>query len=193
MLKVSGVHTFYGAIEALKGVDIEIGAGEIERHLDLTRFAALDQRAVEGARHARFAAMAEVQPVSFLQALRRPRERAPAIRRKALDQHQRHVGRKLAAQAHAADRRRDHACIVEDERVALPQQRRQITHAPILERRIGRRNDEQARAVPRGGGMQRDAVLGQGKVEQVGTHRAGLVAFDRGAEAGAIYGISQAF
>ena len=29
MLKVSGVHTFYGAIEALKGVDIEIGAGEI--------------------------------------------------------------------------------------------------------------------------------------------------------------------
>ncbi len=29
MLKVSGVHTFYGAIEALKGVDIEIAAGEI--------------------------------------------------------------------------------------------------------------------------------------------------------------------
>lgn len=29
MLRVSGVHTFYGAIEALKGVDIEIGSGEI--------------------------------------------------------------------------------------------------------------------------------------------------------------------
>ena len=29
MLKVSGVHTFYGNIEALKGVDLEIGAGEI--------------------------------------------------------------------------------------------------------------------------------------------------------------------
>lgn len=29
MLTVSGVHTFYGAIEALKGVDIEIGSGEI--------------------------------------------------------------------------------------------------------------------------------------------------------------------
>ncbi|WP_207457793.1 ABC transporter ATP-binding protein [Azospirillum sp. SYSU D00513] len=29
MLTVSGVHTFYGAIEALKGVDIEIGEGEI--------------------------------------------------------------------------------------------------------------------------------------------------------------------
>ena len=29
MLKVSGVHTFYGAIEALKGIDIDIGAGEI--------------------------------------------------------------------------------------------------------------------------------------------------------------------
>ncbi|MBF5096071.1 ABC transporter ATP-binding protein [Azospirillum sp. INR13] len=29
MLKVSGVHTYYGAIEALKGIDIEIGAGEI--------------------------------------------------------------------------------------------------------------------------------------------------------------------
>jgi branched-chain amino acid transport system ATP-binding protein len=29
MLKVSGVHTFYGNIEALRGVDLEIGAGEI--------------------------------------------------------------------------------------------------------------------------------------------------------------------
>jgi len=29
MLSVSGVHTFYGAIEALKGIDLEIGAGEI--------------------------------------------------------------------------------------------------------------------------------------------------------------------
>jgi branched-chain amino acid transport system ATP-binding protein len=29
MLKVSGVHTYYGAIEALKGVDIEVKEGEI--------------------------------------------------------------------------------------------------------------------------------------------------------------------
>ncbi|HYG89432.1 MAG TPA: ABC transporter ATP-binding protein [Azospirillum sp.] len=29
MLKVSGVHTYYGAIEALKGVDVEINEGEI--------------------------------------------------------------------------------------------------------------------------------------------------------------------
>ncbi len=29
MLSVSGVHAFYGNIEALKGVDLEIGAGEI--------------------------------------------------------------------------------------------------------------------------------------------------------------------
>jgi branched-chain amino acid transport system ATP-binding protein len=29
MLTVSGVHTFYGAIEALKGIDLEIGSGEI--------------------------------------------------------------------------------------------------------------------------------------------------------------------
>src|SRR5438270_11055171 len=29
MLKISGVHTFYGHIEALKGVDIEVKAGEI--------------------------------------------------------------------------------------------------------------------------------------------------------------------
>jgi branched-chain amino acid transport system ATP-binding protein len=29
MLKVSGLHAFYGNIEALRGVDIEIGAGEI--------------------------------------------------------------------------------------------------------------------------------------------------------------------
>ncbi|HYI71792.1 MAG TPA: ABC transporter ATP-binding protein [Skermanella sp.] len=29
MLKISGVHTFYGSIEALKGVDMEVSAGEI--------------------------------------------------------------------------------------------------------------------------------------------------------------------
>jgi branched-chain amino acid transport system ATP-binding protein len=29
MLKVSGVHAFYGNIEALKGIDLEVGAGEI--------------------------------------------------------------------------------------------------------------------------------------------------------------------
>ncbi len=29
MLTVSGVRTFYGAIEALKGIDLEVGAGEI--------------------------------------------------------------------------------------------------------------------------------------------------------------------
>src|ERR1700741_833134 len=29
MLKISGVHAFYGNIEALRGVDLEIGSGEI--------------------------------------------------------------------------------------------------------------------------------------------------------------------
>src|SRR5258706_5120212 len=29
MLKISGVHTFYGHIEALKGIDMEIAEGEI--------------------------------------------------------------------------------------------------------------------------------------------------------------------
>ncbi|WP_029008537.1 ABC transporter ATP-binding protein [Azospirillum halopraeferens] len=29
LLKVQGVHTFYGSIEALKGVDLEVGTGEI--------------------------------------------------------------------------------------------------------------------------------------------------------------------
>ena len=29
MLSVEGVHTFYGAIEALKGVDLHVGEGEI--------------------------------------------------------------------------------------------------------------------------------------------------------------------
>ena len=29
MLRVEGVHTFYGQIEALKGVDVEVRAGEI--------------------------------------------------------------------------------------------------------------------------------------------------------------------
>lgn len=29
MLKVSGLHTYYGAVHALKGVDIEVGKGEI--------------------------------------------------------------------------------------------------------------------------------------------------------------------
>ena len=29
MLSVSGLHTYYGAVHALKGVDIEVGKGEI--------------------------------------------------------------------------------------------------------------------------------------------------------------------
>src|SRR3546814_11760114 len=29
MLQISGVHTFYGHIEALRGVDVEVPAGEI--------------------------------------------------------------------------------------------------------------------------------------------------------------------
>ena len=29
MLSVSGIHTYYGAVHALKGVDIEVGEGEI--------------------------------------------------------------------------------------------------------------------------------------------------------------------
>ena len=29
MLAISGVHAFYGNIEALRGVDLEVGAGEI--------------------------------------------------------------------------------------------------------------------------------------------------------------------
>jgi branched-chain amino acid transport system ATP-binding protein len=29
MLKISGIHTFYGHIEALKGIDIDVGEGEI--------------------------------------------------------------------------------------------------------------------------------------------------------------------
>ena len=30
LLSVRGVHTFYGRVEALKGVDLDVSAGEIE-------------------------------------------------------------------------------------------------------------------------------------------------------------------
>ncbi len=115
--------------------------------------------------------MAEVHAVALLQALGRPRQRAPAAGIDALDQRHRDVGGEVAAPPHALQRGRDDARIVEHERVAGAQQRRQIAHAAILERRLARRHNEHPRCIARAHRMQRDGLLGQLEVEQVGAHQ----------------------
>ena len=126
---------------------------------------------VERAGKAHAAVVAEVQPVALLQALGRPRQRPPAVGVEPLDQRHRDVGGKVAAPAHALQRRRNDARVVEHQRVAFAQQRRQIAHAAIGERRLARRHDEQPRRIARAHRMQRDALLRQLEIEQIGAHQ----------------------
>ena len=117
------------------------------------------------------AVVAEVQPVALLQALGRPRQRQPAVVGEPFDQRDGDVGAKVAAPAHALQRRRDDARVVEHQRIAFAQQRGEIAHAAIGERRLARRHDEQPRCIARAHRMQRDALLRQLEIEQIGAHQ----------------------
>ena len=115
--------------------------------------------------------MAEVQPVALLQALGRPRQRQPTVGGEPFDQRHGDVGTQVAAPAHALQRRGNDARVVEHQRVAFAQQRGKVAHAAIGERRLARRHDEQPRGIARARRMQRDALLRQLEIEQIGAHQ----------------------
>ena len=78
----------------------------------------------------------------------------------------------LAAPAHALERGRNDARVVEDQRVAGAQELRQLAHdARSSQRRRRGRTTSSARGVARARRMQRDPVLGQLEVEQVRAHQ----------------------
>ena len=88
----------------------------------------------------------------------------------------------LAAQTLAVQRGADHARVVEHQRVAGAQQVGQVADDAVVEpvpsprkRGEGRRpHHQQPRGIARDGGLQRDALVGQVEVEEVGAHDRGL-------------------
>ena len=125
---------------------------------------------------------AEAQAVADAASARRPREgaprgtaaelgssggRLPGARRSAVDRlmegdlDPRHA-------APAEQPRRDHARVVEHEQIAGPEQRRQIAHAAILERRAA--DHQQTGGVPWPRRMLRDQPRRQVEIEQIDAH-----------------------
>ena len=111
----------------------------------------------------------EADAVARFQALGGPGKGAPRVRCDAQVQVHRDAGGALAPDAKAIESGRDHAGVVEHERVAGPEQHRQIAHDPALRRAIGAHH-EQAGSVARAGRPQRDPVGGKLEIEQVDAH-----------------------
>ena len=150
-------------------------AVEGERERDLAALAFGFDRGVELAEEAHFALVAEPHHVADREPLGRLHQSLPA--RAVESFRQRRRDRRLmvaAADAAAREARRDHLGIVDDHRVARPQQRRQIAHDAVFQHRLAlRAHDQKPRGVARHGRPQRDAVVRQRKVEQLGSHRSG--------------------
>ncbi len=117
---------------------------------------------------------AEAHDIAGFQPLRRPHQRAPARAVEPLGQRCR--DRRLAIAAAAAEPaavqvRRQNLGVVDDQGIAAAQQRRQIADGAVLALdRRARTHDQKPRGIARRRRPQRDAVLRQGKIEQVGAH-----------------------
>ena len=119
---------------------------------------------------------AETHHVAGFEPLRRPHQRAPARAVEPLDERRRDGGLAIvgaapdaAAEPAAVQIRRHDLGVVDDQRVAAAQQRRQIADGAILDRRA-RTHDEETRGVARCRRPQRDAVFRERKIEFVGAH-----------------------
>src|SRR5262245_42819431 len=98
-------------------------------------------RGVEWAEEAHAALLAEADDIAGLELLRRPHQRAPA--RSVEPPGQRRLDARLlaATDAAAGQPRRDHFGVVEDERIAVLQQIRQVGDSAILVfRRLDRKS-----------------------------------------------------
>ncbi len=112
---------------------VEIGPVQVEGELHLSRLADGGNRRIEHAEQAHAAFIAEADAIAQAEPLRRPGEGAPAALVDPPVQIELDEGPVLAAQALAGERRPDHARVVEHQRIARPQQVRQIANDAILE------------------------------------------------------------
>ena len=96
-------------------------------------------------------------------------ERAPAIRRDALDQRRLDMRARLSACAKPREARVNDARVIDDQRIAGREKLRQVADGTVHERAICR-DDEQTRAVARIGGTQRDRLLRQLEIEEIDAH-----------------------
>src|SRR5690606_13312674 len=122
-----------------------------------------DLAALELVRDQRIKAVAELNDIADFQILCRFREGAPAVGGNGFVQ--RHLD--LRAAAAAAQARRDHLGVIEDQQIARPEQVRQVR-----DRIIGKRllHHEQLGALARADPPVRDALRRQGEVEKVNFH-----------------------
>ena len=104
------------------------GAVQAEGQLHLAGLADLAHRGVERAEQADAPVVAEADAVAGGEPLGRPREGAPAVLVHPLVQVEGDDRAGIPAQPLAAQRRPDHLRVVEHQRVARPQQRRQVAH-----------------------------------------------------------------
>ena len=154
---------------------------EIERELDLAGFAFRRYGRIERTHHTAVARVAEVDTVARLQAFCRTCEGAPGVIADALGQVEINFRLRLAADADAGKRRRDHAGIIEDECIARLQQAWKIAHDFVREigvvtdaAALDRAHDQQARRIARLNGVKCDGAFRQFEFEKIGSHCAGL-------------------
>ncbi len=150
-------------------------AGDVEQQRDLTLLTLLlDDGFQMGKAAGIVALMTEPDAVALLDALAGTRESLPAG---LVGTHvQRGRNRRLRrafAQPHAFQLGGNDTGVVEDKRIAGPQERRQVKDAMVLHAVFIRIDDEQARAVARVRRAQGDILLGQIEIEQVYTHERG--------------------
>src|SRR6185369_12529553 len=139
-----------------------------ERHL-----AALPlvlNRRVELAEEADFALVAEPHHVARLKPPSRLRERTPARSVEPPMQRRLDPGLLTTADPPADKPGRDHACVVDHERIARLQQIGQVAHGAVFSYTT-RAYDQQPRRIPRGYGTQRNPLGRQVEVEKIGAHR----------------------
>ena len=154
---------------------VERRAVKRERKGHLAALAFCLDRGVELFEEAHPAFGSEAHHVAGFEPLRRPHQRAPARAVETFGQRRRDGGLAIvgaaAAEPAAVQIRRHDLGVVDDQRIAAAQQRRQIADDAILALdRRARTHHEKPRGVARRRRPQRDAVLRQGKIEFVGAH-----------------------
>ena len=149
---------------------VERIACQIEREFHFARIEPRRHRRVQRSHQTRRVRVPKADAIPGLQALCRPCERAPPRSIHPLDQVERDLRLDAVAHPHPVERRRDHARIVEDERIAGLQKIRQIENTAITQPAGPRIDHEHASRIPRVRRIERNPLLGQFEIEQVGPH-----------------------